>query len=155
MRFPLLLLVLSAAAACSTAHPGPGYALPGANTRAWLAAHLKKSDAVVFISRNGVAYGADSDAKIAFKRNRAAEVTVPGPAPVAYHGTWSVDGSGLIGLDLRDYPGKWPGMRLFPDGNDALLYSMEGGGTLDGGGGPVPTGLAGMNPWWPFRYISH
>jgi hypothetical protein len=155
MRLPLLLLVLCAAAGCTTAQPGSGYALAGSSTRAWLAAHLKKSDTVVFISHNGVAYGADADAKIAFKRNRAVEVTVLGYVQATYTGTWSVDGTGLIGLDLRDYPGPWPGMRLYPDGNDALLYSMAGGANLGAGSGPAPGGLAGMNPFWPFRYISH
>jgi hypothetical protein len=112
----------------------------------WFANQVKGA---TFVSRNGKMYGMDSDALITFAKDKQVEVTEFGYAPQTYKGTCTVDASGAIHVELRDYRAKWPDMHLYQNAHGTFLFPTDKNPAFRSAQGGVQTSK--MAPYWPFR----
>ena len=151
MRHAITLLLIFLSATCIAQRPTFDPSAPHLNEAdalKWLSA---QSTGATFVSRNGRMYGMDSDAKITLNSNKQVEVTEYGYAPQTYKGTYSVDDTGAIHVELRDYRAKWPTMYLYNSPKGTLLFPTDKDPAFRVGAraGAVETG--GMASYWPFR----
>jgi hypothetical protein len=151
MRYAILLVV-TCLATNSCAHRlafGPSAPhLDETRVLKWLSA---QSAGAAFVSHNGRMYGTDCDAKITLERNKQVEVTEYGFAVQTYRGTCSVDATGAIHLELRNYHAKWPAMYLYNSPNGTFLFPTDKDPEfrVNRRTGAVET--SGTAPSWPFR----
>jgi hypothetical protein len=134
--------------------PGAGRELTHDQVLALLEANLQKSPPQTFISRAGKLYGMDSDTALSFRANSEVVLGEYGYTYIGYRGTYTVAPDGVITLELKNYPAKWPAMKLVSDASTHWLHPVtkKKGFIMGGRGGASQSG--DMNPFWPFKLVK-
>ena len=96
-------------------------------------------------------YGMDSDAKVILKSKGRAEVLEYGFVGLKYSGTYLIEDSGAIHLQLKKYRGEWPDMYLYKVSSGIYLYPADMNSHFRMGGRAGATETPKMAPYWPFK----
>jgi len=155
---PLLLCVSFAKAEIPTTgkagNQKPLDSLSRSQVNEFIAGRLAQKGNAVFSSRDGHSYGMDSDSIISFEAKGSVVLGEYGYAYQGYRGTYTVDNSGAISVELKGYHAKWPRMKMIQQGNTVRLYAEDGktGFVFGDRGGSVESSK--MKSFWPFRLVD-
>jgi hypothetical protein len=119
-----------------------------AEVQEWLS---KLKSGAAFGSRNGHYYGMDSDATIVLMKDKQVVVEEDGVAVQTYKGTFTVDDSGAIHVELKDYRAKWPDMYLYQDKKGTFLFPTDKNPGFRLGDRGAGTETSRMAPYWQFK----
>ncbi len=161
MKWTFSLLFLTLLVSCAAPRHGNstepiGTRMTGLELTSWLEerAANAKSGFAQFVSRDGRLYNKDSDAALHFKADQRVEMEEFGYAPRLYPGTYTLDPSGIISLNLKGFPTTWPDMLVYKDGADIRLYPVDPKMAFVMGGPRGANHSRKMHPFWPFRFVA-
>lgn len=116
-----------------------------------------ESEAIRFLSWNGVWIGTDCDTEIELRGDGSVVLTEYGYGVDQYDGTYTVtansDGESEISLTLKEYQGSWPSMAVYTDQSELLLIPTEGEAGFVFGNRAGATVPSDAGSYWPFRQI--
>ena len=154
VRYVALILAFLLPLGCYAQSSGFNPSDPHLNknqTSKWLSS---QHDGAVFVSRGGKMYGMDSDAKVILRSKGQAEVLEYGFVGRKYSGTYRVEDSGAIHLELKKYRGEWPDMYLYKVSSGIYLFPTDMDQQFRMGGRAGATETPKMAPYWPFKKLK-
>lgn len=154
MRRVAFILALLLPLGCYAQSPGFNPSAPHLSKNKTLKWLSSQQDGAVFVSRDGKMYGMDSDAKVILRSKGRAEVFEYGYVGQRYSGTYRVEGSGAIHLQLKSYRGEWPDMYLYKLSSGIYLFPTDMDPQFRMGGRAGATETPNMAPYWPFKKVK-
>lgn len=114
-----------------------------------LSSKLARSDKVTFESWNGKLRGADSDSLLHFRADSRVVLEERSIGVRTFEGTFEVEPTGRVSIELPEFDGPWPVMALRRDGDDLVLHREDGHTSWLPPDYPDPP--ASVDGFWPFR----
>lgn len=147
----LALVILFFLTSLEAVEVNKGHRFTQKEVDAWLQSKLSKSSAVLFRSREGVAYQMDSDTDMIFLEGNAVVMHEFGYGLATYRGSYEITAQGVLQFKFEKY--EFPDVYFYREGEYVRMAPTQGVGFQMGHrGGAFES--SDMKPFWPFQYVQ-